>query len=187
MTVNVLDWLSEMPQFFILIPTVLSCYYPVKNHMRYSLPKTAALCACVIIPFAVLGSLATSSLKIDANIILVPFIIISFFLYRLTLTADFPRALAVYVGVCAAQSFPAQLAIAFDARLHPSFGAADFSTEAQLFQLGLSCLMALLAFYPSCKYASKMMDRLDSAKIWYSVSALSFIFFLFNILASPIS
>ncbi len=185
MTVNVLDWLSEMPQFFILIPTVLSCYYPVKNHMRYSLPKTAALCACVIIPFAVLGSLATSALKIDANIILVPFIIISFFLYRLTLTADFPRALAVYVGVCAAQSFPAQLAIAFDARLHPSSGAADFSTEAQLFQLGLSCLMALLAFYPSCKYASKMLDRLDSAKIWYSVSALSFIFFLFNILAAP--
>lgn len=186
MTINVLEWLSELPQFFILIPAALSCYYPVKNHMKYSFPKTAAFCASVIVPFAVLGSLAASALKIDANIILVPFVVISFFLYRLTVTTDFPRTLAVYVGVCAAQSFPAQLAIAFDARLHPSSGAADFSTEAQLFQLGLSCLMALLAFYPSCKYASKMLDRLDSAKIWYSVSALSFIFFFFNILAAPI-
>lgn len=154
--------------------------------MKYSFPKTAAFCASVIVPFSVLDSLAASALKIDSNIILVPFVVISFFLYRLTVTTDFPRTLAVYVGVCAAQSFPAQLAIAFDARLHPSSGAADFSTEAQLFQLGLSCLMALLAFYPSCKYASKMLDRLDSAKIWYSVSALSFIFFFFNILAAPI-
>ena len=86
MTVNVLDWLSEMPQFFILIPTVLSCYYPVKNHMKYSLQKTAALCACVIIPFAVLGSLATSALKIDANIILVPFIII--LIYQINLSKN---------------------------------------------------------------------------------------------------
>lgn len=187
MMINIQNWLSELPQFFILLPAAASCYYPIKNHMKYSVAKTAFLCATVIIPFAILGSLTSSALKIDVNVVLFPFIVIAFFLFRLTVTTDFPKTLAVFVGVCAAQSFPAQFAFAFDAYLNPTSGAAAFSVEAQLFQLGLSFLMALFAYYPTCKYASKMIDRLDSAKIWYSVSALSFIFLVTNILTVPLS
>ncbi len=180
-------WLSVLPQFLVLIPTAVSCYYPVKKHMKYSVGKTALLCSSVIIPFAVFGSLAVSVLKIGAGLILLPFIAAAFFLYRKTLNTDLPRSLSVYMGVCTAQSFPAQFAYAFDAFINPTSGALDFSLEAQFFQLGLSCFLSVTAYYPSRKYAAKMIDRMNSAKIWYSTCALSFIFLFANIMATPFS
>ena len=95
-------------------------------------------------------SALSALLRIDVNIILLPSLILFFFPYRCTVAASLPKCLAVYVGVCAVHTFPAQFSYALDAFLHPASGAADFSVEAAFFRLLLSCLVAAAFALPAC-------------------------------------
>lgn len=178
-------WLSALPHFLVFLPSAASCYYTMKNQLRHTLLKTAALCTAVLLPYAFLCSCLCALLRIDVNIILLPSLILFFFPYRFTVTSNLPKCLAIYVGVCAVQTFPAQFAYAFDAFLHPVSGAADFSVEAAFFQLGLSCLVAAAFAWPACRHFFRIVDCLDIPTIWYSTILLSSVFLIFNVLAIP--
>ena len=178
-------WLSALPHFLVLLPSAASCYYTMKNQLRHTLLKTAALCTAVLLPYAIFCSCLCALLRVDVNIILLPSLLLFFFPYRCTVTASLPKCLAVYVGVCAVQTFPAQFAYAFDAYLHPAAGAADFSVEAAFFHLGLSCLVAAAFAWPACGLFFRIIDCLDIPKIWYSTIILSSIFLIFNVMAVP--
>ena len=178
-------WLSALPRFLVLLPSAASCYYTMKNQTKYTLLKTAILGTAVLLPYALLCASLCALLRTDANIILLPSLILFFFPYRRTVTASLPKCLAVYVGVCAVQTFPVQFAYAFDAYLHPMSGAANFSVEAAFFHLGLSCIVAAAFAWPACGLFFQIVDCLDIPKIWYSTVLLSSIFLLFNITAVP--
>ncbi len=180
-------WLTALPRLLVLIPSAASCYYTVKNQMKYSVRKTAALCAAVLIPYSFLGAGLSVALSVQINTIVILSLILFFFLYRRTVTADFPKCLAIYVGVCAVQTFPAQFACSFDAVLHPDSGAAQFSMEAAFFQLGLSCLIAAVFAYPALQQFSLAVDELAFPKIWYITAALSSLFLFLNMLSVPLS
>lgn len=153
--------------------------------MRYTLQKTALLCLAVIFPYSILAALLCTTLSIDANLVFLPSLVAFFFVYRCTVTASLPKCLAIYVGVCAVQTFPAQFAYAFDAFLHPASGAADLSVEAAFFQFGLSCLIAAVFAWPACQHFFRMVDCLDIPKIWYAAVLLSSVFLIFNIISIP--
>lgn len=182
---DITRWLAALLRFFVLLPSAASCYYTMKNQMRHTPLKTTALCTAVLLPYSFLCSCLCTMLHIDVNIILLSSLVLFFFLYRRTVTANLPKCLAVYVGVCAVQTFPAQFAYSFDALLHPASGAADFSVEAAFFQLGLSCLIAAAFAWPACRYFFRIVDCLDISKIWYTTIALSSVFLAFNILSIP--
>lgn len=174
-----------LPPFLVLLPSAISCYFTMKNQLRYTLPKTVLVCLAVILPYSILAALLCTTFSIDANLVFLPSLIAFFFVFRYTVTASLPKCIAVYVGVCAVQSFPAQFAYAFDAFLHPMSGAADFSMEAAFFQLVLSCLVAAAFAWPACGLFFRIVDCLDTPKIWYSTTVLSSIFLIFNIVAVP--
>ena len=178
-------WLSALLRFLVLLPSGASCYYVMKNQMRYTKLKTALLGMAVLLPYAFLCSTLSAILWIDVNIILLPSLILFFFPYRCTVTASLPKCLSIYIGVCAVHTFPAQFAYAFDAFQHPASGAANFSVEAAFFQLGLSCLVAAAFARPACGLFFRIIDCLDTPKIWYSTAVLSSVFLIFNIAAVP--
>ena len=180
-------FLSALPQFLILLSAAISCYLSAKNQMKYSPAKTGALCMTVLLPYSVGAAALHALLNIDVNLILFPFLVLSFFLYRRTVYLDFPCSLAIYVGVCAIETFPVQFAYAFDSFLHPTAGAADFSPEAALFRFGLSTLLLAAFALPATRKFSWVVDRLHSPKVWYATVTLSSTFLLFNILAVPLS
>lgn len=184
---NTDKFISTLLQLLILLPGAASCYLPIKSRIKYSLAKTAALCLTVILPYSVAATFFCTLFSIDVNIVLFPSLVLFFFLYRRTVTLDLSCSLAIYVGVCAIETFPAQFAYSFDAWLHPSSGAANFSPEAALFQLGLSFLLFLAFIYPATQHFQWTVDRLNFPKIWYSTVALSSIFLILNILSVPLS
>lgn len=178
-------YLSALLQFLVLLPSAASCYYTVKNQMKYSLLRTTTLCAAVLIPYSLLASYLYAALRLNVNALLLPSLVLFFFLYKRTVTATLPKCLAIYVGVCAMQTFPMQFAYAFDAYLHPTSGAVSFSFEAAFFRLGLSCLLAAAFAWPACRHFFQMVDQLDSPMIWYMTTALSSVFLTFNVAAVP--
>ncbi len=172
-------------QFLILFPAAISCYLPVKKQMKYSFKKTALLCTSAIILCSFFGIWFHLLSQININIIFSIFVIIFFFLYRRTVKIDFPRALAIYIGVCAIETFPAQFAYSFDASLHPFSGAANFSVEAALFQLGLSWLLVMAFIFPAVHQFAWIIEHMNVSKIWYTTVVLSSVFLIFNIICIP--
>ena len=177
--------LSALPKLLVLIPGAASCYLSAIDRMRFTPAKTAALCTAVLLPYSAAAASLHAIFSMDLNRILFPSLVLFFFLYRRTVDLDLPRALAIYVGVCAIETFPMQFAYAFDAFLHPASGAADLSPEAALFQLGLSCLLLAAFAYPATRHFKGTVDSLDVPKIWYSTVVLSSVFLSFNVLAVP--
>ena len=179
------EWLSTLLQFLILVPGALSCYLPVKHQLRFSEGKTIAMCCSAAVLFSFLAASAVIIWDISPNAIGLPILAISFFLYRRTVKLDFPRALAVYVGVCAIETFPVHFGTIADMYFKSETEGMTLQGCAVL--LGCSCLMLAAFVFPAREKFSKAVDGLDMPKLWYSTTVISAIFLIFNILALPAS
>ncbi len=180
-------FLSALLQFLILLPGAVSCYLPAKNRMKYSPTKTAALCLAVILPYSAAAALLCTLFSVNPSLLLLTSLVLFFFLYRRTVDLELSCTLAIYVGVCAIETFPIQFSFSFDAILHPTSGAAEFSPEAALFRLLLSSLLLAAFVYPTTHHLPLAVDSLIFPKIWYSTVALSSVFLIYNTLAVPLS
>lgn len=176
------EWLSSFLQFLILVTGALSCYLPAKNRMRFSEGKTAALCCTAAVLFSVMGASIVTVFDVSPNIVMIPILTVSFFLYRLTVKFDLPRTLAIYAGVCAIETFPVQFGAAADMYFQSEHEGMTLQGCAVM--LGSSCLMLAAFVRPAREKFSKAVDELDMPKIWYSTAIISGIFLILNMFAA---
>lgn len=179
------EWLSMLLQFLILVPGGLSCYLPVKNRMRLSEGKTFALCCSAAVLFSFAAASVVTVWNIEPNAIGIPILVISFFLYRRTIKLDLPRSLAIYVGVCAIETFPVQFGTIAD--MYFKSEAEGMTLQGCAVLLGSSCLMLAAFVRPARKRFSKAVEELDMPKLWYSTTVISATFLVYNILVTPVS
>jgi len=185
MNLDLHTYLMLLPQFFILLPSALLCYLPMKNRLKFPPLKTALLCLLIFIPYVVLATGLYLLTGLDMNMILIPSFLLFFLFYKHSIRADISCALSIFMGVCTLMTFPAQFAYGFDAWLFPTSKAADFSIWAAFFQLILSCLFAVVFSIPCAKFYSRMVERLSYPQVWYPILAVHGILFLFNMLMIP--
>lgn len=178
-------YLTLLPQFLILLPAAVLCYLPMKNRLRFTRKKTAALCLIIFIPYAAIAAMLCLAWELDMNFILIPSLILFFLFYRYSVRVEFFCSLSVYMGVCTLMSFPAQFAYGFDAWLYPTSGAAAFSMSGAIFQFGLSCLLAGALAVPCWRVYAKQVERLSDSWVWCPLLAVHGILFLFNLLMIP--
>lgn len=178
-------WLSALLQFLVVLPSAASCYYTVIHQIKYTPKKTAALCLVVLLPYCLLAACLHAAFLLDINLILLPCLVPFFFCYLHTVNLDFPRCLAIFVGVCAVQAFPGQFACVLDSNLHPQADPAFHSVEASLLQLFLACLIAALFMLPASRRFSRVVEHLDHPQVWYSTVILSAVFLVFNLWSVP--
>ncbi|MCM1333548.1 MAG: GHKL domain-containing protein [Bacteroides sp.] len=179
------EWIGLFIQSLVLIPSAISCYLPAKNQMKSTTQKTLALICAVILPLAFAAASVSTIFRININLVILPAMIAMFFLYRLTVKFDLSRSLAVYVGVCAIQTFPSHFATIFD--MYVSNEAETLTVGASLVNLGLSCALTAAFVYPARNLFSKAVDEPGLSKIWFMTVPISFVFLIFNIFAMPAS
>lgn len=184
---NLPIWIWKTIEFFVLIPAAIFCYLPMKNQLRFAWQHIVILLAGVFVLYTLAASWLIWYLNIDVNFILVPSLVIFFFIYYKTVTSDLSRTLAVYLNACALMTFPAVAAFIFDAYLHPSSGALNFSPEAGCFQLLLSFVLVLILAYPLRRYCSWMLQALNFPKVWYATLVLPATLLIFNFMMTPYS
>lgn len=180
-------WFLKIIEFLNLLPAAVFCYLPMKHQLKYSRLSILLLCTALFVLYAPAASWLSLYLNTDTNTILLPSLVIFFFLYYKTVKTDLSRTLSVYLNACAVLSFPSVFAYMFDAYLHPSSGAADFSSEAGIFQFAVSALLVLALSYPLHHYFSWMLDSLNFPKVWYSIMILPAMLLLFNLMMTPYS
>lgn len=178
-------FLSALLQFFILLPGTASCYLPAVNRMKHSPAKTAVRWTAALLPYSAAAALFCTLFSVNVNVVLLLTLAPLFFLYRRTVDLDLSCSLAVYVGVCAIETFPVQFGYALDAALRPAAGAAELSSETALFRLGLSVLLLAAFAYPATHYFPQAVDSPGLSKIWYFTVVLSSVFLVINALAVP--
>lgn len=177
------SWLHILSQYLVLAPAVAFCYLPMKHQLRFGPAKTVVLCLAVLVPYSLAAAGAQLLWDLDANLLLFCFALIVFFpLYRWTLKTDLSQALAVYVGVCAIETFPAQMSTALDVYLYPEIWFPWLSAEAFLLQMALSLLLAAWTIRRRLVW---VIDQLDFPKVWYSTMPLSGVFLVLNDLVAP--
>jgi len=180
-------YLTYLPQFLILLPSAALCYLPMRNRLRYSGRKTAVLCLLASLLFTAMASGICLLWKVDMNLILLPSLLLFFLVYLRSVRVSLPCALSVFMGTCTLMTFPSQFSYGFDAWLHPTSGAADFSLPASLFQLVLSCLLCGVLAVPCWKRYGKLVDQLSDSPVWFPFLAVHIILFVFNLLMIPYS
>lgn len=181
------SWLLNIIEFLNLIPGALFCYLPMKNQMKFSWGRVLLLCSGLWVLYAPAGAWVTMYLDIDTNRILMPSFVLFFFLFRKTVKTDLPRTLSVFINACTLLSFPSIFAYIFDAYLHPSSGAADFSAQAGLFQFALSMFLVLLVAFPLYRYFGWMLDFLDIPRVWCLAAVFPAMLLVFNMMIVPYS
>jgi len=185
MNIDLHTYLTLLPQFFILLPSALLCYLPMKNQMKFSYKKTTLLCLSIFIPYVMIATGLYLVTEVDMNIILIPSFVLFFLFYKHSICADISCALSIFMGVCTLMTFPAQFSYGFDAWLYPASNAANFSMWGALFQLTLSCLSTAVLSIPCAKLYSGMVERLSYPQVWYPILAVHGMLFLFNMLMIP--
>lgn len=184
---NSQTWLLKMIEFLNLLPAAAFCYLPMKNQLKYSRLRIFLICMGLFVLYTPVVSCLVLYLDIDTNAILLPSLVVFFFLYYKTVKTDLSRTLSVYLNACSVMSFPAVFAFIFDANLHPASGAANFSSEAGFFQFAASVLIVLALAYPLHQYFSWMLDNLNFPKVWYSTMILPVMLLVFNLMMTPYS
>ncbi len=85
----------------------------------------------------------------------------------------------------ALMSFPSNISVAIDCQLHPYENTELHCMTCNLIQLGFSFLFVFLFGYIFWNFLSKLIDTINSPKVWMVTLPVPLIFTLLNILMQP--
>ena len=182
---NNYDIIRFVISYLTMIPVVILYYAPLKNHLKYSVKKTAVCFAAAYIflsPFCYLirVNLSYSHGMLSLPLLFVFFLILQFFLdYRETnLTVSF----AVYVTVCSLFTSLTNFTIFTDAILHPSSVLLNFSIEAAVLRIVLYLLFTIILIKTFSVQGSYLTDNLSDRRTWFKASIISSVFLIYSMM-----
>ena len=177
---------STLLEYFVLIPSAILCYLPMRNQIRYPLRRLLIMAVPAFLVLSTIGSLTEIYFPFDANIILFPVLIGCFTFYAHSIKAPISEAVAIFVDVMAVMSILANFAACFDAARHPSLGINSSSLDYTLFLLAASMILAIPIGFFFGKYGSKLVERLHIAKVYLMTLPFSGSILLINLFMRPL-
>lgn len=182
---DIKNFFLEMIQFFVIIPSAVICYLPMKNQLKLSKFRIFLYISVMFIISIPLATYLHILFECDANIMIFPMLILFFTFFHFTVKTDFFRNFAVFMFSCALATFPSVFAYIFDAWLHPESTNSQFSWQAGLFQIAFISVLTVLLAVPLRKYGSKLIDTINLPDVWISIIFVSVAIFLLNIALVP--
>ena len=177
---------STLLEYFVLIPSAILCYLPMRNQIRYPLRQLLIIAVPAFLVLSTIGSLTEIYFPFDANIILFPVLIGCFTFYAHSIKAPISEAVAIFVDVMAVMSILANFAACFDAARHPSLGINSSSLDYTLFLLAASMILAIPIGFFFGKYGSKLVERLHIAKVYLMTLPFSGSILMINLFMRPL-
>lgn len=122
----------------------------------------------------------------DANIALIPSLVISFIIYHFLLKTDIIKEIFMYLTVIAMISYISSISYFFDAFVQPNGTYESFSYQATVFQL-IWCLICALGAGPLlAKYYGWLVDNYSITKIWLLMCIIPICVIIFSFSLVPI-
>ena len=120
---DIIEYLFTVLSNLVVIPSAVLCLAPMKNQFRYSRKKAII---CMVIVFGVLipvGAFLQFRFSLDANVVLIPMLVIFFIAYHLCHKVHIAKSAAIFAYVCAVMSVFANTSNGIDALINPEANA----------------------------------------------------------------
>jgi len=179
------SYINSVVQYLVIVPAAIFCYLPMKNQLKYNIKKlilAIILVLSLVIPLSAMFCVLTGC---TTNSLLLPLMLLFFLLYQMTLNVHISQCIFMFSFSALLMSFICNLSTGFDAILYPYSGTDFFSTEAALFQLGISFLAVIILAVPLRHFGSRLFDTLNFSYIWYIFSFITIMYLMFNMIIIP--
>ena len=180
------DYLSQLFQFLVILPAAILCFLPLRHQLKLKPAHTWLLVIGVLTVLIPLAALFTTFFSLQTNQVFFPLFVVFFVIYYHLVKSGLGETLSIFLQVMALFSFPADFALAYDARIHPTASLGDTCTACACFQFLLSLVFALLYGWFLYRFESSLIDRLSHARLWYATLPVPLAFLLLNVLIQPI-
>ncbi len=172
--------------FMIILPAAAICLFPMKNQLRFSLPRTLLILGSSCLALIPVSALLAISFSLDPNELLFPMMALLFTVYHSCLRVHISKSLAVFCSVMALMSILGMYAACFDAYQNPTLGVNHYTPEYALFHLMISTAAGLLFAFPLLRYGSSLIDNLDIPSVWFWTLPFSSLLLGINIFLRPV-
>ncbi len=178
-------FLDNLVQLLVVFPAAALCYIPMKDKLRFSPLKTAAMLFALLLVSVPLMSFIFSLIPVNSNLLFLSVLVGFLFYFAKTVKVSFICAANSFFFSCAVMSFLTDLAFFYDAKLHPMSKTDSFSLDAALFQIIISCIALALLTYPLSKWGSELINNISTPRIWKAFIAFPLFFLGLNIVLIP--
>lgn len=182
---NMTDFWYSILSWLVILPAAVLCIAPMKNKLKKSFPVTIRNMFLVLIPMILIAGVVEASFPMGYNALTPVILLIAFFAYHKSLTVDVSRSLAIFAMVSTLMSFMCNVAVLYDAHIHPELDIDHASFASIIIQLVLSILLVALLFYPMWRYGSRLIDRFDIRRVWIGTLPILAVFITSNTQALP--
>ena len=180
-----MQYLSEIFSFAILLPAALLCILPLRNRLRLSVGKLCLLVGGLFIVLIPSCAAITLLADIPTNYVLLPLLAVLFVCYHRAVNVHILTCASIFLLVMALMSFPAHLALAIDCRVHPLENSMSYCPLLTSLQLAFSVLLLVIYAYFFVRFLGRLVDFMDSPRVWGVTLPVPLIFITLNILMMP--
>ena len=182
---NAFNFLNMFFSNLILIPALIMCYLPFKNHLKYRTKPLFIGMSAIIVLLSALFSFITLTLDADKAFTFLLLVFILYFIYEQTLVADLAKSLAIYLWMCALMSIIINGVYGYDAIVNPASNSDTFNIETTFIRVTISFFIVAIFWSPLYDHGSNLVDMLTIPKIWIITMPVSIIFVAISLLIMP--
>ena len=180
-----MNYIAELLQFLVLIPSSILCFFPMKNQLKISIGKLFQNGCLIFLCTIPTAAFLTAYFDIPVNVIMIPVVVFLFFWYHSLLKSSLCANLAIYLLTMALVSFPANLSLVIDSQVHPVEKSSAHCVIATGSQLGITFLFLLLFAHFFIHSLGQLIDSQISSKVWCASLPIPFLFLLLNVMMQP--
>lgn len=179
------EYIAEMLQFLVFIPAGILCFLPVLDRLKIPVRRLVIFCAVFFAAAALICPWLKIILDQGTEPLFMALVILAFILYVSVLDCPFEISTSIFLLTMLLMTFPSNLSIAIDAKIHPYEDIDDVCLLAPSAQLIIS-LIFLAVFSPLFYHQLRRLTEMDQIrKPWIMISTLILMFLVINIYIQP--
>ena len=181
------DILRPIIETAVIFPGLFLAYLPMKQHLRISKRKLAAIGIPCLILFCIICGSFCWLFRINALWLFIPILSAVCAVYHLTLKINFWKAISIILAVCGVFACLASVSKAFDSMLAPDNPDPWFCLGAAIIYNVMCWGFVALSFYPATHAAYNLLEDEGIAQTWYIFWILPSVFIAINFFMIPLN
>lgn len=182
-----IDILRPIVELAIIFPGALLAYLPMKQYLRISYGKLAAIASPILLLLCVIGGALSYLLQTGTLWVSLPILLILGAAYCRTVSITLWKSTSVILTVCGVFSCLRSISTSVNTILHADNTEPWFCLSAGLIYNLLCWTFVILAWYPATHAARDLLENEIIAKTWYVFWILPTVFIALNLFLTPVN
>lgn len=176
------EFLCPTLGFLALLPGMLLAYLPMKQYLRISPAKLAALMIPLMLLLCITGGTLSYFFSINTRWLFIPLVTITGVFYINTVKITHWKSISVFLAVCSSFTCLGGVSTAIYSILNPENASPSSSIGAALTYDLICCAFVILTWYPATHATRELLKEEAIAQTWYVFWILPLLFIGLNLI-----